>query len=66
MARGDDPDSADTSFFVVLGDAPHLDGKYSAFGRVIEGAEVMEGFDAEPVTGEAPQRRVEVISARVE
>ena len=32
MAHADDPDSATTSFFLMLGAAPHLDGKYSAFG----------------------------------
>jgi cyclophilin family peptidyl-prolyl cis-trans isomerase len=32
MARGDDPASADTSFFIVLGPSPVLDGKYTAFG----------------------------------
>lgn len=66
MAHGDDPDSAGTSFFLMLGDSPHLDGKYSAFGRVISGLEVLDAFDKEPVDGEAPKRRVEVISARVE
>jgi peptidyl-prolyl cis-trans isomerase B (cyclophilin B) len=37
MAHGDDPDSAATSFFLMLGEAPNLDGKYSAFGRVVGG-----------------------------
>src|SRR5204863_208206 len=37
MARGDDPASATTSFFIVTGDAPSLDGKYTAFGRVVDG-----------------------------
>ena len=37
MARSDDPDSATTSFFLMLGAAPHLDGKYTAFGRVVAG-----------------------------
>ena len=66
MARADDPDSASTSFFLMLGDAPHLDGKYSAFGRIISGIEVLEAFDNEPVEGETPKRRIEIISARVE
>jgi cyclophilin family peptidyl-prolyl cis-trans isomerase len=38
MARGDDPASATTSFFIVTGDAPSLDGKYTAFGRVVGGS----------------------------
>jgi cyclophilin family peptidyl-prolyl cis-trans isomerase len=66
MARGDDPDSATTSFFLMLGDAPHLDGKYSAFGRVIEGMEVLDAFDKEEVDGEAPRRRLELIEATID
>lgn len=66
MARADDPDSATTSFFLMLGDAPHLDGKYTAFGRVVEGLDVLDAFDKEPVNGEAPVRRVEVIEATVD
>ena len=66
MARADDPDSASTSFFLMLGDAPHLDGKYSAFGHVIEGLEVLDKFDQEPVNGEAPVRRIEILEATVD
>jgi cyclophilin family peptidyl-prolyl cis-trans isomerase len=42
MARGDDPASATTSFFIVTGAAPSLDGKYTAFGRVVDGMDVVE------------------------
>jgi cyclophilin family peptidyl-prolyl cis-trans isomerase len=66
MARGDDPDSADTSFFLVLGASPHLDGQYSAFGRIIEGLDVLDAFEKEEVDGEAPKRRVEIISAAID
>lgn len=66
MARGDDPDSASTSFFLMLGAAPHLDGKYSAFGKVIEGMDVLDAFDKLELNGETPVRRVEVISATVD
>jgi cyclophilin family peptidyl-prolyl cis-trans isomerase len=66
MARGDDPDSADTSFFLMLGPAPHLDGKYSAFARIVEGLEVLEKFELEAVDGETPKRRLELIRATVE
>ena len=66
MARGDDPDSADTSFFLMLGDAPYLDGKYSAFGRVVEGMEVLAAFEKEEVDGETPKRRLELIQATVD
>ena len=66
MARTDDPDSATTSFFLMLGPAPHLDGKYSAFGRVVEGMEVLDAFDKEEVDGETPKRRLEIIEAKVD
>jgi cyclophilin family peptidyl-prolyl cis-trans isomerase len=66
MARGDDPDSATTSFFLMLGAAPHLDGKYSAFGKVIEGMDVLDAFDKLEVNGESPVQRIELISATVD
>ncbi len=66
MARGDDPDSASTSFFLMLGAAPHLDGQYSAFGRIIEGMEVLDAFDKLELNGEAPANRVEVITATID
>ena len=66
MARGDDPDSATTSFFLMLGDAPHLDGKYAAFGRVVAGMEVLDAFEKEEVDGEKPKRRLELIEATID
>ncbi len=66
MARTDDPNSATTSFFLMLGAAPHLDGQYTAFGRVIEGLEVLDVFEKEEVEGEAPKRRIEIIDAKVD
>jgi len=58
MARGDDPDSATTSFFLMLGAAPHLDGKYTAFGRVTGGLEVLDAFEKEELDGETPKRQL--------
>ncbi len=66
MARGDDPASADTSFFIVLGPSPVLDGKYTAFGRVVDGLPVVEAIEQAPVNGEAPVTRIEIKSVRVE
>jgi len=66
MARTSDPDSATTSFFLMLGPAEHLDGQYSAFGRVVEGIEVLEAFEKEEVDGETPKRRLEIIEASVD
>ncbi len=39
MARAMDPDSAGSQFFIMVEDAPHLDGQYASFGKVIEGIE---------------------------
>jgi peptidyl-prolyl cis-trans isomerase B (cyclophilin B) len=42
MARAQDPDSAGSQFFIVLARTPHLDGKYTVFGRVVKGMEVVD------------------------
>lgn len=42
MARTMIPDSAGSQFFIMVEDAPHLDGQYAAFGKVIEGIEVAD------------------------
>ena len=39
MARSMPPDSAGSQFFIMVGDAPHLDGQYAAFGKITENAE---------------------------
>lgn len=65
MARGDDPGSATTSFFIVTGDAPSLDGKYTAFGRVVDGMAAVEAIDAAPVNGETPLSRIDLTRVRV-
>ena len=66
MARTDDPDSATTSFFLMLGPAPHLDGQYSAFGRIVDGMDVLAAFEKEEANGESPKRRLEIIEATIE
>lgn len=49
MARWEDrPDSAQTSFSILLGDAPHLDGKYTVIGRVLVGMDVVDELVAVP------------------
>jgi peptidyl-prolyl cis-trans isomerase B (cyclophilin B) len=65
MARGDDPASATTSFFIVTGTAPSLDGKYTAFGRVLDGMGVVEKIDAAPVNGDAPVSRIDLVRVRI-
>ena len=42
MARTMDPNSATSQFFIMHRDAPHLDGQYAAFGRVVEGIETVD------------------------
>ena len=66
MAHGDDPDSATTSFFIMLGDSPALDNQYSAFARVVEGIEVLDAFEMEEVEGENPRRRLEIVEASID
>ena len=46
MARTMDPDSAGSQFFIMVDDAPHLDGGYAAFGKVIEGMETADAIAA--------------------
>ena len=42
MARSSMPDSAGSQFFIMHKDAPHLDGQYAAFGKVLEGMDVVD------------------------
>jgi peptidyl-prolyl cis-trans isomerase B (cyclophilin B) len=65
MARGDDPASAMTSFFVVTGNASSLDGKYTVFGRVVDGMAAVDAMDQTPVNGEAPVTRIELQGIKI-
>jgi peptidyl-prolyl cis-trans isomerase B (cyclophilin B) len=65
MARGDDPASATTSFFIVVGDtAPSLDNKYTVFGHVVDGLDVLEKIAQVPLNGEAPVTRIDLLHVR--
>ena len=48
MARANNPDSAGSQFFIMHADAPHLDGQYAAFGKVVEGMESVDEIAAVP------------------
>lgn len=48
MARAQHPDSAGSQFFIMHDDAPYLDGQYAAFGKVVEGIEVVDEIAAQP------------------
>ena len=61
MARANHPDSADSQFFICFGDAHFLDGKYTVWGRVIEG---MENID-KVKRGEPVKDPDKIISMRV-
>jgi len=66
MARGDAPDSAQTSFFICTGTSTALDGVYTAFGRVVDGLSVVDRIEAAPRTGETPDARIELRTIRIE
>lgn len=65
MARGDDPASASTSFFICTGTSAALDGVYTAFGRVVEGMVAVDTIEASPRTGETPNDRIELKTVRI-
>ena len=48
MARAYDPNSASSQFFIMHKDAPHLDGQYAAFGKVVSGLEVVDEIASIP------------------
>ena len=60
MARGDDPASASTSFFIVTGDGSSLDRMYTAFGRVIDGIAAVGAIEGSQVNGDTPVSRIEL------
>jgi peptidyl-prolyl cis-trans isomerase B (cyclophilin B) len=59
-------DSASTSFFIVTGTPPALDGNYTAFGRVVDGMSVVEAIEQTPRDGETPKTRIELKSIKIE
>lgn len=48
MARSMDPNSAGSQFFIMHQDAPHLDGQYAAFGKVMSGMETVDEIASSP------------------
>jgi cyclophilin family peptidyl-prolyl cis-trans isomerase len=59
MARTSDPDSAGSQFFITVADSPFLDGKYSAFGVVIQGMDVVDTIVATGPAAQGDNGRVE-------
>lgn len=65
MARPEEANSATTNFFILVGEGRHLDGKFSAFGRVTEGIEVVDSINHAPAEGEKPNKPVRINRAVV-
>jgi peptidyl-prolyl cis-trans isomerase B (cyclophilin B) len=65
MARGDEPNSASTHFFILVGPGQHLNGKFAAFGKVRKGMEVADAINAAPKDGEKPEKPVRINRAVV-
>ena len=61
MARAQSPDSADSQFFICFDDARFLDGKYTVWGRVIDGMETVDQI----ARGEPPATPDKIVSMRV-
>jgi peptidyl-prolyl cis-trans isomerase B (cyclophilin B) len=66
MARGSDPASATTSFFICTGPSPALDGQYTAFARVVDGMAAVEAIEKAPRKDETPIDRIELKTIRIE
>jgi peptidyl-prolyl cis-trans isomerase B (cyclophilin B) len=65
MARTEQPNSATTHFFILVGDGPHLDGTFAAFGRVARGMEVADSINNAEAEGEKPKHPVRLNRATV-
>jgi peptidyl-prolyl cis-trans isomerase B (cyclophilin B) len=65
LARPAEANSATTHFFILLNDAPHLDGNFAAFGRVRTGMEVVDKIAAGELDGEKPKSPVRVRRATI-
>jgi peptidyl-prolyl cis-trans isomerase B (cyclophilin B) len=65
MARPDRPDGATTNFFILVGNASHLDGTFAAFGRVTKGMDAVDAINRAAVAGETPLTPVRIGSAAV-
>jgi peptidyl-prolyl cis-trans isomerase B (cyclophilin B) len=66
MARSSDPNSASCQFFVMHQDSPHLDGQYSAFGKVTSGIETVDKIAEVPTDGnDRPRTPVKIVKITV-
>ncbi|MBK7801268.1 MAG: peptidylprolyl isomerase [Chloracidobacterium sp.] len=65
MARMDEPNTATTSFFILVGPGQHLDGTFAAFGRVASGMETVDAINKAAVTDEKPDKPVRIKKATI-
>jgi peptidyl-prolyl cis-trans isomerase B (cyclophilin B) len=65
MARTGEANSGTTHFFILAGDAPHLDGTFAAFGRVRRGMETVDAINNGELEGDAPKKPVRLRRASV-
>ena len=63
MARSSMPNSAGSQFFIMHKDAPHLDGQYAAFGKVIEGIEAIDEIAATDVDRSDKPRNPQIMKS---
>ena len=67
MARSGDPNSAGCQFFIMHEGAPHLDGSYAAFGRVVEGQDVVDNIAEIPTDGgDRPLEEQKILKMTIE
>ena len=65
MARPEEANSATTNFFILVGDGHHLDGMFSAFGKVTKGMEVADAINQGSIEGDKPTKPVRINRALV-
>ena len=66
MARSNDPDSADSQFFICYDSHPFLDGQYTAWGKVIQGMNLIERIpEGKGPNGQVLNKPTKIITMRV-
>ena len=65
LARPEKPNGATTHFFILVGDAAHLNGTFAAFARVTKGMEAVEAINRAAVQGDEPDKPVRLTRATV-
>ena len=65
MARSTEPNTATSHFFILVREATHLNGTFAAFGRIINGMDIVDAINKMPGTGERPTKPVRLNRATV-